>query len=117
MAQDVYELKVEAESDADAEQHTRSLVEELRAIPDVIAVDRRREPGSDTMDLGGIVAVVATSAAAASIAAGVADWLRRKPRVKLTITRDGKAQSITLELENVDAACAARVIEHIRAPG
>jgi hypothetical protein len=107
---DGYRIIVEADSDRSASEGARSLADQLREIPGVLDAQRRKENQS-SMDLGAVVAVVATSGATLAVARRVADWLRRTRGTTLTIELRGKATSIKAVLSISDPQSATRIRE------
>jgi CHAT domain-containing protein len=69
------------------------------------------------MQLGAILAVVLSTAAVMAMARGIAGWLRRKKSASLIIARGPGAGSVKAEVENIDPAAAARIVELILTNG
>jgi len=113
MAEELYEIRIQAEDDRAAQQATRSLADHLREVSGVLSVDRHKDDHG-TMDLGVIVNVVITSGATLALARGIADWLRLTPKSNLTITHDLKTKSIKVEVNNINSADAVRILEIIK---
>jgi hypothetical protein len=113
MAQEDYLIYVDGGEEGAAADLARSLADDLREAPGVLASQRRKDDQS-TMDLGSVVAVVATSGAALAIAQGVADWLRRRRGTTLRIERDPSSGTIKALAENIDPATALRITEIVR---
>jgi hypothetical protein len=66
------------------------------------------------MDYGSLITVIASSAAALSVAKGIADWLRARRSTQLKITiqdKDGKRQDITLD--SADPEVTRKVLEQV----
>jgi hypothetical protein len=112
MGQEVYKIRVEAENSLAAQQATRSLSDDLRQMPSVLAIEQQKQDTS-TMDLGTIVEVLATSGSTLAIARGVADWLRRTRGTRLVITKDLKSGSIKAQIENITPEVSERITELI----
>jgi hypothetical protein len=113
VAEDSYLLRVDGGEDSVVAGSALSLANDLRELSGVLASDRRKDEDS-TMDLGTIVAVIATSGAALALAQGIADWLRRRRGVILKIEREPGSGSIKALVENIDPATAVRITEMIR---
>jgi hypothetical protein len=113
VAEETYHILVEADDEAAAGQGAQSLSNELGQVSGVLDATRSKESDS-TMDLGATIAVIATSSAAAAVARGIADWLRRRRGTSLKIYRDPRSGSIKAEIENIDPAVALRIVELIR---
>lgn len=60
----------------------------LRSDPNII-VDRQRESG-ETQDFGATIGVILGTAAATTVARGIAAWLARNSGAKIEIRRGGK---------------------------
>jgi hypothetical protein len=69
---------------------------------------------SQTMDLGSMVSVLATSGATLAIAQGLAAWLRARRAVTVTVERDGKSGSLKAAVSGLDPEAAVRIIEIVR---
>jgi len=110
---ETYRISISAEDQQTAQRATRNLEDDLRELSGVLGVERRKED-PNTMDLGTIVTVIATSSATVAIAQGIADWLRRTRGVHLTIERNEKSGSVKAAVENVDQATSLRILEVIR---
>jgi Effector Associated Constant Component 1 len=108
MAEDRFEIYIEAEDDRAAQQATRTLSDHLREIAGVLGVERKKEDAS-TQDLGTMVEVIAASGATLALAQGIAEWLRRTRGTKLRVT----SGHIKTEVENITPDVAGRIIEVI----
>ncbi|MFC4706793.1 effector-associated constant component EACC1 [Paraburkholderia caffeinitolerans] len=113
MSANEYCFSVAAESERDADVHARALADSLREITGVMQAEREKQ-NKNTMDLGVIINILATSGATVALAKGVADWLRSHRACKLTIERDVTANSIKATVENIDPDSAKRIIEMIK---
>jgi hypothetical protein len=105
-----YILMVHASDELAATEEARRLADDLRDRTGVLAADRRKAD-EQTMDLGSIVAVLATSGATVAIAQGLADWLRRRRGTQLTIERTSSSGSIKVVVERIDPEAALRITE------
>ena len=115
MTETVYQIRIEAPDELAAQRATQSLADNMREVPGVIRVERRKEDES-TMDIGTAITIAQTalsSAATLALAKGVADWLTRSRRTRLVIIKDPKAHSIKVEVENINPAVAMRITEMI----
>jgi hypothetical protein len=98
MSEQGWTIRVADTDGAAASGAAGGLADRLREIAGVESAERGRER-DDTMDLGTIVTVVATSAAATAVAQGIAAWLKARRGTKLRVTRpDGTV----VELNGVD---------------
>ena len=104
---------VEAEDHAAAGRGATALADAIREADGVLEVDRSKID-SDTMDLGAVVSVVATSAAALAIARGIAAWLKARRGVTIKIERDDKSQCLKASVVGLDPDAAVRIFEMIR---
>jgi hypothetical protein len=109
MAEERYQIQIEAEDDRAAQQATRALADQLRELPGVLRVERRKEDLS-TQDLGTILEVIASSNATLAIAGGIASWLQLTRRAKVKIS----SKDLEIEVENITPAAAQRIIKDIR---
>ncbi len=112
MSHEEYRIRIEAPDEADATQGARQLADDLREMPGVLAADRQKADET-TMDLGSIVGVIAAAGATTVLAQGIADWLRRRRGVRLTIERKAGSGSIKVAVESIDPAAALRITELI----
>ena len=110
---DHYSIFVEAKNEKDADVQTRSLADNFREISGVESSERKKMD-ENTMDLGTIVSIVATSGATLALAHGIADWLRSRRSTKLTIERDLSTNSIKSVVDQIDPETAKQIIELIR---
>jgi ACT domain-containing protein len=113
MAEEVYKIRIESESNLAAQQGTRSLADNLREVTGVLDVERHKEDDR-SMELGTILTIIATSSATLAIAQGLADWIRRTRGATVTIEKDQKSKSIKAAVSNIDQATALRIVEIIR---
>lgn len=111
MTRYLFTLETESESVADAQ--TRALTDNLREIKGVQNAERSKI-NENTMDLGTVISVLATSGAALALAQGLADWLRSRRSTKLVIERDNSSGSIKLMIEQIDPETAKQITEMIR---
>ncbi|NOG71991.1 effector-associated constant component EACC1 [Roseicella sp. DB1501] len=98
---------------AGAGQAAEALADRLREVEGVLDADRGKAD-ADSMDLGSVVTVLASSGAAVAIAQGIAAWLRNRRQATLTIERDGRTGSLKAKVEGIDAAAALRITELVR---
>jgi hypothetical protein len=113
MVDETYRFTVEAEEQAAAGRSARALADTLREANGVLEADRSKAD-DETMDLGAVVTVLATSGATLAIAQGLAAWLRARRGVKVTVEKDGKSRSIKAEVAGIDPEAAVRIVELIR---
>ena len=113
--QEEYRFVVAAEDqdEAAAGQGAQALADALREADGVLEADRQKAD-QDTMDLGAIVTVIATSGATLAVAQGIAAWLRARKGASVTIERDGKTKSIKAVVAGIDAETAVRIAEIVR---
>jgi hypothetical protein len=98
-------IKISGPDLADSQLLTADLMSSIKLMTPDISVERGKG-GAETMDLGTILTVVLGSAAVTAVAKGIADWLRRQPKAKITIYSNGK-----LEAENISSADAVKLTE------
>jgi hypothetical protein len=112
MVSTTYRFEVNAEDQDAAGRGARALVDTLRAV-DGIAEVNRTKTDAQTMDLGSIVTVIATSGATLAIARGLAAWLQARRGVTLTVTRKSKDESLKAAVKGIDPETALRVVERV----
>jgi hypothetical protein len=108
-----YRFVVESSDQAGAGRAAEALADRLREVEGVLEADRSKAD-DDSMDLGAVVTVLASSGAAVAIAQGIAAWLRNRRQASITIERDGRTGSIKAKVEGIDAAAALRITELVR---
>lgn len=108
-----YFFTIEAENEQAADVRARTLTDNLREIKGIVSADRIKK-NVNTMDLGAIIGVLATSGATLALAHGTADWLRSRRSTTLVIERDGSSDSIKATLNQIDPETAKQIIELIR---
>lgn len=113
MAMNQYFFTLDAESERTADIQARTLTDHLREITGVENAERMKR-SENTMDLGTIISVVATSGATLALAQGIADWLRSRRSTKLVIERDPSTNSIKVTVDNIDPESSKQIIESIR---
>ena len=113
MEEQQYRFIVEAKNQAAAGQGAQALADALREAEGVLEVDRRKADET-TMDLGAIVAVIASSGATLAIARGIAAWLRTRKQASITIERNSKTGSIKAVVMGIDPEAAVRIAEIVR---
>jgi hypothetical protein len=113
MLTDQYFITLESESEQAADVGAQTLADNLREIKGVLSADRIKE-NKNTMDLGAIIGVLATSGATLALAQGIADWLRLRRSTTLVIEKDGATNSIKATVNQIDPEAAKRIIEMIR---
>jgi len=108
-----YRFTVTAEDQAAAGHSAQALADTLREAEGVLEADRRKED-EITMDLGTIIAVIASSGATLAIARGIAAWLRTRKQASITIERNSKTGSIKTAVTGIDPEAAVRIAEIVR---
>ncbi|RAI55987.1 effector-associated constant component EACC1 [Roseicella frigidaeris] len=108
-----YRFVVASSDQAGAGQAAEALADRLREADGVLEAERSKA-AADSMDLGSVVTVLASSGAAVAIAQGIAAWLRSRKQASITIERDGRTGSLKAKVEGIDAAAALRITELIR---
>ena len=108
-----YIFTVEAESERAADVQARALADNFRELEGVESSERKKK-NENTMDLGTIISVLATSGATLALAQGIADWLRLRRNTNLIVERDKSANSIKVTVEQIDPVSAKQIIELIR---
>jgi hypothetical protein len=113
MAQEIYHFAVGAEDQATAGRGAAALADILRDADGVVSATRGKING-DTMDLGTVVSVIATSGATLALAQGLAAWLRARRGVSVTVERKGKSESLKAVISGLDPDTALRIVEEVR---
>jgi len=113
MAQESYEFTIEAENQAVAGNSANALADTLQEVNGVLEAVRVKGD-DDTMDLGAVVSVLATSGAALAIAQGLAAWLRARRAVTVTVERDANSGSLKAAVAGIDPQAAVRIVEIVR---
>jgi len=108
-----YLISVEADSENVSDTYARALTDSLREIEGVDRVERQKND-ENTMDLGAIITVLASSGATLALSQGIADWLRLRRSTKLTIECGASSESIKATVENIDPNTAKQIVELIR---
>ncbi|WP_192553517.1 effector-associated constant component EACC1 [Pseudomonas sp. IzPS59] len=108
-----YLLTIEAENDRDSDSQARALADKVRELKGVESSDRKKS-NENTMDLGAIISVIATSGASLALAQGLADWLRMRRTTNLTIERNLSTNSIKVIVERIDPETAKQIVELVR---
>ncbi|MFM0451675.1 hypothetical protein PQR21_14910 [Paraburkholderia nemoris] len=108
-----YLLNLEADSERASDTQARAFTDSLREIEGVEKAERLKE-NKNTMDLGTIITVLASSGATLALSQGIADWLRSRRSTKLTIERDASTDSIKATVEGIDPDTAQQIVELIR---
>ncbi len=106
-------VAAEDQGEAAAGQGAQALADALREADGVLEADRQKAD-QDTMDLGAIVTMVATTVSILDIARGIAAWLRPRREVTLRIERQSQSESIKAAVEGIDPETAARIVESMR---
>jgi hypothetical protein len=113
MPEEQYRILVQTPDDLAATDEASRLADDLRELTGVLAADRQKSD-EPTMDLGSVIAVLATSGATIAIAQGIADWLRRRRGTQLTIERTSSSGSIKVKVERIDPEVSVRITELVR---
>jgi hypothetical protein len=106
-------LYVNSTTEGDANRLAAELSKVVADISGVTDVRRERAPDSETMDLGATIGLIVTSTAAASLAHGLADWLRARRNARITVERRENGAYVVVA-ENVDGRDATTIIETIK---
>lgn len=113
MTNESYRLTVHGEDQANTGRSATALIDTLREANGVLEADRSKAD-TQSMDLGTIVSVLATSGATLAIAQGLAGWLRARRGVTVTVERDGKSGSLKAAVSGIDPQTAERIVEMVR---
>ena len=113
MERQEYRFTVTAEDQASAGRNAQALADTLREAEGVLEADRRKADET-TMDLGAVVAVIASSGATLAIARGIAAWLRTRKQASITIERNSKTGSIKAAVTGIDPEAAVRIAEIVQ---
>ena len=97
-------------SEADGDRFADSFVEAVRDIDKSIGLERRRQK-SDTQDFGASLAVVLGTAAARSLAKGIAAWLARNSGADLEISCRG---AVVLRANHLDSKDIPRIVAALK---
>ncbi len=108
-----YKFIVAAEDQAAAGTSANALADILREADGVLEANRGKA-GNQSMDLGTIVSVIASSGATLAIAQGLAAWLRARRGATVTVERDGKSGSLKAAVTGLDPDAAIRIVEIVR---
>src|SRR4051812_48691892 len=108
-----YRFTVTAENQAAAGRSAQALADTLREAEGVLEADRRKADET-TIDLGAIVAVIASSGATLAIARGIAAWLRTRKQASITVERNSNTGSINAAIAGIDPEVAVRIAEIVR---
>jgi hypothetical protein len=101
-----FEIDVEGSTDSESEIYTIELEGVILNASRDVEVSRIKRDQS-TMDLGATIGVVIMSAAATTLAHGIADWLRKRPGAKIRI-KDGLQE---IEMGGMSGKDTARILE------
>jgi hypothetical protein len=113
MVSESYRFVVGAEEQALAGSGAIALADTLREADGVIEAVRSKA-NDQTMDLGTVVSVVATSGATLAIAQGLAAWLRARRGVTVTVEKDSASGSLKAAVTGIDPEPATRIVEIVR---
>jgi hypothetical protein len=113
MTTESYKFTVTAEDQEVAGRSANALADTLRGAEGVLEASREKA-NDQTMDLGTIVSVTASSGATIAIAQGLAAWLRSRRGATVTVERDGKSGSLKAAVTGVDPDAALRIVEIVR---
>lgn len=113
MIEENFQIIVHHEDEADAGRFTQALIDSLREIDGVLD-SRRIKSNDETMDLGTIVSVIATSGATLAIAQGLAAWLQARRGATVTVEKSGSSGSLKAAVTGIDPRTAERIVEMIR---
>jgi hypothetical protein len=113
MVSESYRFVVGAEEQALAGSGAIALADTLREADGVIEAVRSKA-NDQTMDLGTVVSVVATSGATLAIAQGLAAWLRARRGVTVTVEKDSASGSLKAAVTGIDPETATRIVEIVR---
>jgi Effector Associated Constant Component 1 len=113
MIDERYRFDVGAEDQAAAGRAATALADILREADGVVEAARTKADG-DTMDLGTVVSVMASSGATLALAQGLAAWLRARRGVTVTVEKGGRSGSLKATVSGLDPAAAVRIVELVR---
>lgn len=105
-----YYLNIQAEDEQAIDVKTRNLTDKLREIDGVLSADRIKYD-KNTMDLGSVIGVIATSGATLALAQGIADWLRTRRDTTVSVEQTGSSGSIKATVHQIDPETAKQIIE------
>lgn len=113
MTTETYTFKVATGDQGSAGRGANALADTLREVDGVLEASREKSD-DQTMDLGTIVSVLASSGATLAIAQGLAAWLRARRGATVTVERDGKSGSLKAAVTGIDLDAAVRIVEIVR---
>jgi hypothetical protein len=108
-----YRFEVEGADRAAASRGARALADILVEAEGVLQATQGKAVDNDSMDIGSLVSVVATSGATLALAQGLAAWLRARRGATVKVERDPKSGSLKAAISGIDPEAALRVIELI----
>jgi hypothetical protein len=113
MITESYKFTISSEDQGLAARSANALADTLRQADGVLEAVREKF-NDQTMDLGTIVSVIASSGATLAIAQGLAGWLRARRAATVTVERDGKSGSLKAAVTGIDRDAAMRIVELVR---
>jgi Effector Associated Constant Component 1 len=108
-----YRFEVEDVDRATTSRGAKALADILVEAEGVLEAMQGKMADNDSMDVGSLVSVIATSGATLALAQGLAAWLRARRGATVKIERDAKSGSLKAAVSGVDPEAALRVIEMI----
>ena len=108
-----YRFEVEGVDRATAGRGAKALADILVEAEGVLEVTQGKAADNDSMDIGSLVSIIATSGATLALAQGLAAWLRARRGTIVKIERDANSESLKAAVSGIDPEAALRVIEMI----
>jgi hypothetical protein len=109
----IYKFTINAQEQSAAVRDALALADSLREIDGVLEA-KRKKTDDQTMDLGSVVSILATSGATLAIAQGLAAWLRARRGVSVTVERVGNSGDLKAAVTGLDPESALRIVEMVR---
>jgi membrane-associated two-gene conflict system component 1 (EACC1) len=108
-----YRFEVEGVDRAATSRGAKALADILVEAEGVLQATQGKTADNQSMDVGSLVSVVATSGATLALAQGLAAWLRARRGATVRVERDAKSGSLKAAVSGIDPEAALRVIEMI----
>jgi hypothetical protein len=113
MTTEDYRIEVEGVDRAAASRGAKALADILIEAEGVLQATQGKTADNDSMDIGSLVSIVATSGATLALAQGLAAWLRARRGATVRVERDAKSGSLKAAVSGIDPEAALRIIELI----
>jgi Effector Associated Constant Component 1 len=111
MPRESYLFQVEGADRAAASRGAKALADILVEAEGVLQTTQGKGADNESMDIGSLVSVVATSGATLALAQGLAAWLRARRSATVRVEKDARSGSLKAAVSGIDPEAALRVIE------